>query len=471
MKSTLIDGKPIYGNDVAAMPMVDQLAAFVVGTKYEDLSEIALYQEKIRILDALACAIGALDGDPIKMIRAQITDFGGEGLCTLIGGGRTAPDRAALYNSALIRYLDFNDSYLAKGETCHPSDNIGAILAACEYAGSSGRDLLTALAVAYQVQCRLSDVAPVRAKGFDHTTQGSFAVAAGVARALELDQSRTANAIAISGTAFNALRVTRTGALSNWKGLAYPNTAFGALHAAFLAMRGITGPGEVFEGNKGFMDTISGVFELDWSKEDLDRIPQTIVKRYNAEIHSQSTIEGVLELKQEYQFTGADIHRIDIDIFDVAYNIIGGGEEGEKITVHTKEEADHSLPYIVAVAILDDQVMPEQYLPERIDGQDVQTLLRKVLVRPLDEFSRRFPAEMPSRIRITLNDGRVLTGEKRDYEGFLTRPMGWNTITKKFEQLTQARISPQLQGEIEDAVANLENIRVSELTNLLGQIK
>ena len=471
MKTNLIGTKPVYGNDTAAMPMVDQLAAFVVGTKYEDLSEAALYQEKIRILDALACAIGALDGDPIKMIRAQITDFGGEGLSTLVGGGRTAPDRAALYNSALVRYLDFNDSYLAKGETCHPSDNIGAILAACEYADRNGKDLLTSLAVAYQVQCRLSDVAPVRAKGFDHTTQGSFAVAAGVARALELDQPKTANAIAISGTAFNALRVTRTGALSNWKGLAYPNTAFGALHAAFLAMRGITGPGEVFEGNKGFMDAISGPFELDWSKEDLDRIPQTIVKRYNAEIHSQSTIEGVLELKQEYGFTGADIHRIDIDIFDVAYNIIGGGEEGEKIKVHTKEEADHSLPYIVAVAILDNQVMPEQYLPERIKRADVQTLLRKVIVRPLDSFSRRFPAEMPSRIRITLNDGRVLTREKRDYEGFLTRPMGWNTITKKFEQLSQARIAPQLQGEIEEAVANLENIQVSELTSLLGKIE
>ena len=470
MKTNLIGIKPIYSDGVSAMPMVDQLAAFVAGTKYEDLSETALYQEKIRILDALACAIGALDGDPIKMIRAQITDFGGEGLSTLIGGGRTAPDRAALYNSALVRYLDFNDSYLAKGETCHPSDNVGAVLAACEYADRSGKDLLTALAVAYQVQCRLSDVAPVRAKGFDHTTQGSFAVAAGVARALELDQSKTAHAIAISGTAFNALRVTRTGALSNWKGLAYPNTSFGALHATFLAMRGITGPGNVFEGNKGFMDTISGSFQLDWSKEDLDRIPQTIVKKYNAEIHSQSTIEGVLELKLEYPFTGADIHRIDIDIFDVAYNIIGGGEEGEKITVHTKEEADHSLPYIVAVAILDDQVMPEQYLLERIERADVQTLLRKVLVRPSDEFSRCFPAEMPSRIRITLNDGRVLTREKRDYEGFLTRPMGWNTITKKFEQLTQARIPLQLQREIEDAVANLENIQVSELTSLLGKL-
>lgn len=471
MTSGIVEEKIISTAHSSGESMLDQMAAFVVGTKYEHLPELAIYQAKTRILDALACAIGALDGEPIQMIREQIQEFGGQGLSTLIGGGRTAPDRAALYNSALVRYLDFNDSYLAKGETCHPSDNLGAVLAACEFAGRSGKDLLTALAVAYQVQCRLSDAAPVRAKGFDHTTLGSYAVAAGVARALELNQFKTANAIAISGTAFNALRVTRTGALSNWKGLAYPNTAFGALHATFLAMRGITGPGEVFEGNKGFMDTIAGPFELDWSKEDLERITQTIVKKYNAEIHSQSTIEGVLELKQEYQFTGADIHRIDIDIFDVAYNIIGGGEEGEKFTVHSKEEADHSLPYIVAVAILDDQVMPEQYLPERIEDQDVQTLLRKVLVRPLDEFSRRFPAEMPSRIQITLNDGQVLTKEKRDYEGFLTRPMGWNTVTKKFEQLTQAHISPQLQREIIEVVASLESIQVSELTSLLGKIR
>ncbi len=453
------------------MPMVDQLAAFVVETKFEDLSDEARNQAKIRVLDALGCAIGALDGEPIKAIREQIIDFGGKGLSTLIGSGRTAPDRAAFYNSALVRYLDFNDGYLAKGETCHPSDNLGAVLAACEYADRNGKDLMTALAVAYQVQCRLSDVAPVRAKGFDHTTLGSFAVASGVARALDLDQAKTANAIAIGGTAFNALRVTRTGALSNWKGLAYPNTAFGVVHAAFLAMRGITGPGEVFEGNKGFMDAIAGHFELDWSKENLERITQTIVKKYNAEIHSQSTIEGVLELKRDYHFTGADIRRIEIEIFDVAYNIIGGGEEGEKVTVHTKEEADHSLPYIVAAAILDNQIMPAQYLPERIKRQDVQALLRKVSVHPLDEFSQRFPVEMPSRIQITLNDGRVMIKEKHDYEGFQTHPMQWKTVTKKFEQLSQGRLPLSLQNEIEDAIANLENIQTSEIARLLGQVE
>ena len=174
------------------MTQAEQLAKFVVRASYGDLSEAARSQLKIRILDALGCAIGALDGRPISFIKAQIEDFDGKGAtghCTLIGGGKSAPDRAALYNSALVRYLDFNDSYLAKGETCHPSDNLGAVLSAAEYANISGRELLTALAVAYQVQCRLSDVAPVRAKGFDHTTQGSYAVAAGVSKSLGLDET------------------------------------------------------------------------------------------------------------------------------------------------------------------------------------------------------------------------------------------------------------------------------------------
>ena len=292
------------------MTQAEQLAAFVVQASYDDLSETARQQLKIRVLDALGCAIGALDGDPIRVIRALIEDFGGAERCTMIGGCRTSPDRAAFYISTLVRYLDFNDGYLAKGETCHPSDNFGAVLAAAEYANRSGREFLTALAVAYQVLCRLSDVAPVRAKGFDHTTQGAYAVTAGVSRALGLDQTKTANAIAISGTAFNALRITRTGALSNWKGLAYPNTAFGCTHATFLAMRGITGPLEVFEGNKGFMDAIAGRFEIDWSQEDLERVTLTILKRYNAEIHSQSASEGILELTREHGFTSAEVVRV-----------------------------------------------------------------------------------------------------------------------------------------------------------------
>src|SRR5438874_2763503 len=438
------------------MTQVEQLAAFVVRTKYEDLSENARQQLKVRILDALGCAFGALDGPPIKMLQAQLEDFGGKPLVTLIGGGKTAPDRAALYNSALVRYLDYNDSYIAKNETCHPSDNLGAILAASEYANRNGKEFLTALALAYQVQCRLSDVAPVRAKGFDHTTQGAYAVAAGVARALGLDQRGVANAVAMSGTAYNALRVTRTGSLSHWKGLAYPNTAFGATHAAFLAMRGITGPLEVFEGNKGLMDAITGPFELDWSREDLEAVRRTSVKKYNAEFHSQSALEGVLELRATHQLRPEEIEGISIDIFDVAYHIIGGGEEGDKQRVRTKEEADHSLPYMVAVALLDGDVTPAQYQPERIMRQDVQSLLRRVTILPDEELSKHFPAEMPCHIQITLKDGRTLHIEKQDYEGFYTRPMSWEQARAKFERLAGPFTTAEQRASIVETVAHLE---------------
>ena len=451
------------------MTCAEQLADFVSERSFDDLREDERAQLKIRVLDALGCAIGAMDGEPIRAVRDQVAES--SGACSLLGGGRAAPDRAAFYNGALVRYLDFNDSYLAKGETCHPSDNLAPVLAVTEYTDASGRDFLVALAVAYQVQCRLSDVAPVRAAGFDHTTQGSYAVAAGVSKALGLGSAQTANAIGICGTAFNALRVTRTGKLSNWKGLAYPNTAAACTFATLLAMRGITGPIEVFEGDKGFMDAIAGCFHIDWSKEDLGRVSRTILKKYNAEIHSQTAIECALQLKAEEEFDPHEIEHIEVETFDVAYNIIGGGEEGDKHFVSTKEEADHSLPYLVSVALLDGQVMPEQYDQERITRSDVQKLLHRVSVHAVDEFSDRFPSEMPCRLIITFQDKTVIAKELRDYPGFVTRPMTWEAAVGKFERLSEPFAPVSLRRSIAEAVKNLESIQIKDLTRLLPQVQ
>ena len=450
------------------MTYVADLAAFAVQRKFDDLSTEARRQLKIRILDALGCAIGAQAGPPIAILRAQLADFGGNPLATLIGGGQTAPDRAALYNSALVRYLDFNDSYLAPHETCHPSDNLGAVLAACEYANGTGKDLMTALALAYQVQCRLSDVAPVRAKGFNHTTQGAYAAAAGVAKALGCNAQQMANAVAISGTAQNALRVTRTGNLSQWKGMAYPHTAFVATHAAFLALRGMTGPEAVFEGNKGLMEAITGHFDLDWSREDLEIVRRTSVKKYNAEFHSQSALEGVLELRSQQHIHAENIAQITIDIFDVAFNIIGGGEEGDKCHIRTKEEADHSLPYMVAVALLDGTVTPAQYAPARITRDDVQQLLRKVTIRPAATLSQRFPAAMPCQVTIRLTDGQEYQIAKEDYAGFYMRPFSWEQAIAKFTSLAEPFVGADTVATIAAQVANLEAIMVRDLTQTLG---
>ncbi len=463
------------------MTIAERIAAFATRVGYDDLDEETRAQLKLRILDSLGCAIGALDGEPIRAVRAQLEDFGGSGRCTLIGGGRSSPDRAAFYNGALVRYLDFMDNYLAKGVSCHPSDTLGAVLAAAEYAERDGRDLLAALAVAYHVLCRLCDVAPVIDEGFDHTALEAIAVAAGVSRALGLDERRTANAIGICGAAYHALWVTRTGRISQWKGLAGPNVAFGCTHATFLAMRGVTGPLNVFEGPKGFEKVLPGDFEaIDWTRERPDRARRTSLKAFNGEVHGQSAIEGVLELRERYRFAPEEVERVDVEIFHEAYNIIGGGEGGDRAEVETKEQADHSLPYMVAVAILDGELTPAQYRPERIRAADVQALLRKVHVRPpslvpgiapraLDPFSWRYPEELPCRVTVHLAGGREIAVEKRDYEGFATRPMPWGRVVEKFEALSAPFADPGLRQAIVGAVASLETLPVAELTDLLAR--
>jgi 2-methylcitrate dehydratase len=444
------------------MAMLGDLARFASLARWEDVSEEARTALKFRLVDAIGCAIAAQEGPPVQAIRAEIEEFGGNPMCSLIGGGRSSPADAALYNGALIRYLDFNDSYLAPGETCHPSDNIGAVLAAAQYAGAGGRELLTAIAVAYQVQCRLSDEAAVRWKHFDHVTHCAYAAAAGVSRAVRLDVAQTAHAIAMAGTALNAFRTTRT-TLSHWKGLAAPFAAAAAMRTVFLAKRGVTGPLGVLDGRKGLMETITGPFEIDWSSEPLDAVTATSIKRYNAEVHSQSAIEAVLELRQAHSIEADAVEAIEVDTFDVAFSIIGGGDEGQKTHVRTKEEADHSLPYMLAVAMLDGNVLPEQYEPGRILRDDVQNLIQRVSVRADAGLSSRFPAALPTTVRIRLKDGAVWTRDKADFEGYRTRPGSGNTVTRKFNGLTREYVDDELRQRILDTIASLEEHSAEDL--------
>jgi 2-methylcitrate dehydratase len=452
-----------------SVTVAHDIADFAARASWDALSASARDALKLRVLDSIGCALAAKDRPVPAIVRASMGDGAGPQSCSLIGGGRAPPDRAAFYDTTLVRYLDFNDAYLAPGETCHPSDSFAAVLAAAQVARASGSTLLTGLAVAYQVQCRLSDEAPLRERGFDHTTQGACAVAAGVARALGLDVERAAHAIAIATTTSPALRVTRTGVLSHWKGLAAAHAAMVATHATLLASHGITGPEAAFEGADGFMESLGVHFRVDWSRENLERVTATSIKRFNAEIHAQSAIEAVLEIRAEQDISPAAIRSIGVDVFDVAFDIIGGGAAGPKTDVHTKEEADHSLPYLVAVAMLDGQVLPEQFATERVCRGDVQALLRRVVVRPDPAMSRSFPHELPCCVTIECTDGRKFVKEKRDYLGFHTRPMGWQDVSTKFRRLTDGHITPERQRRIEGLVADLERAPVEQFCALLEE--
>jgi 2-methylcitrate dehydratase len=446
---------------------VEEIAAFTLRAAGGDLEPAVRERLKLSVLDALGCAIGALGGEPVGRVREQVELFGGRGLCRLIGGGASAPDRATLVNGCLIRYLDFMDNCASPGEVCHPSDNLAALLATAEFAGRSGSELLVALAISYQVQCRLMAGLPTMRAGVNYTTPLAYSVAAGAGVLLELGPSQTANALALAGVGSVSLAVIQAEPVSQWKGLASGEVASRALHNVFLASRGITGDLGVFEGPFGLEHLVGDRLSVDWAKERLDAPLGVSIKRYNAEFQSQSSIDAAVELHQGLDASA--IREVVIDVAKGAYDVLGGGSYGQKEDCHNKEQADHNLKYLVSVALLDGDVQVEQFATDRINRGDVQELLRKVTVRPNDEFTRGIPNAMACRVQITLMDGEMLTAERRDYPGFHTRPMSWAEVRAKFDRLAEPFMDSTLRDEIAGAVADFERTPVSELMGLLAR--
>src|SRR6201996_6196572 len=228
--------------------VVDQLADFVVRADQSDISGDARATLKRNVLDSIACAIGALDGELIPAIRAHAEQFSSRPTATRIGGGRASVDQAAFFNAVLVRYPDLLDTYLTVGGLCHPADNFGAVLAVAEHVNASGADFLLALAVAYEIQCRFSAQVPVMARGLNHALQLAMSVAAGSAKLLGLDAERTANAIAAAAADNVSLAAVHAEPVSNWKGISPAITAMRAIYTTMLAGRGATGPYALLEG-------------------------------------------------------------------------------------------------------------------------------------------------------------------------------------------------------------------------------
>lgn len=447
----------------------ENLANYATEASWGTLPSEVREKLKDHVLDSLGCALGALNAGPIRAIRDEQTRDSENGPCSLIGGGSSTPERAAFYNTALIRYLDFMDTFITPGEACHPSDNVAGILVAAELAGASGRDFLAAVALAYDVQWRLTaSGVPIMRAGFDHTVTQAISLAAGAARALGLSTAQTANAIAISSVGGAGLAATRTGKhLSQWKGLASAGMALHAIHSVLLAQQGITGPGHVFEGPMGWKQMLGSEFPAAW-RGRYDGIAKASLKRFNAEFHAQSCIEGLLEMRAAHALDLSSIRRIRIDIFKVAYEMIGGGKYLDPKSVASKEDADHSLNYMAAASVIDGQLEPEQFETSRIQSRDVQTLLKKVNVKPSRAYTRTYPDTLSCRIAVGLSNGRTLRLEKHDFEGFYRRPMPRWHVMAKFRRLSRKAAAEAHLQRIIDCVMDLDRRPVRDLTSAIA---
>src|SRR5216683_3017089 len=254
-------------------PLADRLAEYTSALRFEELPAPVVHEAKRRFIDSLATAVGAMDADAYAIARRCAERARGEPGAGLFGGGRSTVEWTTFVNGLLIRYLDYNDTYLSL-EPAHPSDNLAAVLAVGESVGASGRDLIAAAVLAYEVQCRLCDAASLRQHGFDHVTYGAISSAIAACKLLKLDAARTAHAIGIAGVCNTALRQTRSGELSMWKGCAFANSARNGVFAALLSADGMTGPAPIFEGVFAFEKLVSGPLRaLDLSHWGGSRLP------------------------------------------------------------------------------------------------------------------------------------------------------------------------------------------------------
>jgi 2-methylcitrate dehydratase len=456
--------------EVEVRSAVEHIAAFAASARPEHLRSDIRQLFKRNILDSLGCAIAGLRGRPFQALREQFKEYRAPGRCTLIGGGKTSADQAALFNSSLVRYVDLLDSYMAVGGLCHPSDNFGAILAAAEQAGSSGEEFMLALAVAYEIQCRFTAVVPVMAKGFNHATQLAISASAGAGKLFGLSAGAIANAISIATVDNISLACVHAEPVSQWKGFSPGMTGMRAIYAASLAKRGFTGPRGLFEGPFGLELMFAQPISVNWEDFSLDVVTQTVMKKYCSLIHGQPILEAVLDLKRRNGLTAADVEDVRCDVFQGAFEFAGGGGFGPKDHPQVKEQGDYNLKYLIAAALLDEQLGPAQLEETRIQAPDVQALLMRVEIRPDERFSARYPHELSARITIRTKDQRVFVKEQNGYEGGLTNPMSWERTVEKFHWLAEAFADEELRSRLIGAVEQLDTSRLSDLTDLLAQI-
>jgi 2-methylcitrate dehydratase len=419
--------------------LLAHLAGYVAGLRWEHLDTAALDGLKTRLVDTLGCAVGGLTGEPAAIARGLAPAAGGGPTATMWGtGASSTPEWAAFANTLAVRYLDFNDTYFAR-EGGHPSDALAGVLAAAEAAGCTGRDALVAMTAAYEVFCGLGEAERLAPAGIDHSLHVAIAVAAGASRALGLDAERTAHAIAMAAVANPSLRVARAGRLSMWKAGAPAQAAQAGVQAARLAQAGMTGPEAPFTGEGGLGALLGeepalpalGGQPLPGGGAAPFHAGRTSIKRFPAQYNAQAAIEAALTARERMR--GAEPIALIVATYGHAVRSCATG--AEKWDVHERETADHSIPYLVAVALADGEVTERQFTPQRMGARDVRTLLLRIRVVEEKAMTARFPDALPARLEAVLADGRTLMVDVPNARGGPGLPPTRAEVEAKFHAL------------------------------------
>lgn len=435
--------------------LAERMVEFARSARFEDLSPEAVHQAKRRILDTLGCALGAYAAPPARVARRLALPVSGNGGARVIGClTLTTPDMAAFANGVMIRYLDFNDS--GGG---HPSDNLAAVLAAAEIAHASGRDLITALAIAYELQYRLTTSIPFYDHGWDQPVPLAMASALACGRLLGLTREQSGHALALAVISNLATFQSRAGAeLSMWKGCAAPNGARQAIFAALLAREGMSGPTDPIDGTYGlWAQTVGKPHEVARLRLGADTaITQTNLKCHPVRDTCQPVVDTALDLRR--QIAAPEIAALAVHTYRSAYR--KSVEDPEMWRPLTRETADHSMLIATVVALLDGRITPDTFERGRYRDADVLALIGRMRVEVVGEFDRDFTehAARNCRIEATTRDGSKRTAHRRLTREDIVRGPGDGQIEAKFEELVRGVLTSGERRALIDMVWRLDGL-------------
>jgi 2-methylcitrate dehydratase len=437
---------------------VEKLADWALAIRTDDIPDATLQQAKLLLLDTIGCGYAALDEDASRAVIATMAETGGAPQCTVIGSpSKTSAPAAVLLNGALVRILDLNDYVNTKSGQIggHPSDNTPVALAAAELSGASGRDMLAAIVVGYEIYGRLKEAIQDSAE-WDGIMVSGFVAPAMAARLMGLDRLTLANALALSGARSPTPLVVRHGAISAAKSVANALIAQNAMQATILAKHGMTGPLDLFENPHGVGALFPGLDGSLTAPLAADGyLMGCHVKAYPCLATGQSIVHAGLDIHRQIGANVESLRHITVAIADTP-SLRRQKDDPGRIDPTSREAADHSFNFLAAAAMVDGAFGLAQFDNERWNDATVRSVMARLEIVCDPALNARSPGGFPCAIRATGADGKDYAAEVLDPPGFSRHGLDAAAVTDKFHAITAARLPQAARERIVESVMALD---------------
>ena len=445
---------------MAQLPALLRLSQAIHAVRYEDLPTPVVRRATELILDPIGCAYGGFDCQVGEAVRSMATDLGGHAESTVLGSGqRTSMPLATFVNGTMLRYLDANDYYFGR-DPAHPSGNLAVALAVGEKMGCTGPQLITALVVAYEVHlrfCEFSGQPTLWQRGWHHGTNSQFSSAALAALLLRADPTQTANAMAISGSHHNTLAAMQSGEISMIKATAEAWIAKGGVEAAMLAVRGMTGPLTLLEGKFGWIESVAGEADVESIVAPIDghyRIMNACIKPYPAVAAAMAPIHAAIALHSQVRDR---LHQIKSVIVKLpSFAIASPSAKSDRRFPKTRESADHSFFYCVAIALLEGVCGDAQFAESNLHNPALHALLDKTQLEEDPVLSAAWPGAAGGAVIVQLDDGQVFESRCRFPPGHPGHPLTDVELRNKFHEYADPVMTERGASRLMDSIDTID---------------